>query len=210
MRQDVEEIGKMIGIDHVLNIVINDDKEIISAYWGDPAEVMAKGVDFIRENIQMPLNNVDKDFDLVIASPGGYPKDINFYQAQKALTHACLFSKPGGTIILVAECRDGMGSKKFEEFIGKRDSFADVISDFENMQFEIGSHKAYQLAKQAINHRIILVSDIDENLVNKMHLTFARSINDALAKAMDSIENSPRIAILPYATHTMPKISERF
>jgi lactate racemase len=208
MRQDVEEIGKMIEIDHVLNIVINDDKEIISAYWGDPFEVMSKGIEFIRENIQMIMDDNDRDFDLVIASPGGYPKDINFYQAQKAITHACLFSKPNGVIILAAECRDGMGSKKFEHFLGSKDSFLDVIKDFKKMPFELGPHKAYQLAKQAVNHKIILVSNIDEELVCKMHLTPAKTLNDALDLANKSIKENPRIAVLPYATHTMPKIAE--
>jgi nickel-dependent lactate racemase len=208
MRQDVEEIGKMIGIDYVLNIVINDDKEIISAYWGDPTEVMTQGIEYIRKNIQIAFSDNDKDFDLVIASPGGYPKDINFYQAQKALTHACLFSKPGGIIILVAECRDGMGSKKFEEFICSKETFSDVINDFEKMQFEIGPHKAYQLAKQAITHKIILVSSMDENLIIKMHLTPARTLNAAIDLAKESIKENSRIAILPYATHTMPKITE--
>jgi lactate racemase len=208
MRRDVEEIGKIIGIDYVLNIVINDDKEIISAYWGDPTEVMAKGIEFIRENIQMKLDYHDRDFDLVIASPGGYPKDINFYQAQKAITHACLFSMPGGVIILSAECRDGMGSKKFEDFIVSKSSFSEVIKDFEKMQFEIGPHKGYQLAKQAINYRIILVSNIDDKLVRKMHLTPAKTLDEAFDLAKKSLKENPRIAVLPYATHTMPKIVE--
>ena len=162
MRMDVEEIGKMIGIDFVLNIVINDNKEIIAAYAGDPVEVMAKGIDFIRKNIQMDLHETAGTFDLVIASPGGYPKDINFYQAQKAITHACLFSKPEGVIILAAECRDGMGSQKFEQFLTSKNSFSEVIETFSSMPFEIGPHKAFQLAKQAITHKIILVSDIPE------------------------------------------------
>ena len=210
MRQDVEEIGKMIGIDYAFNVVINDNKEIIAAFWGDPVEVMFKGIKYIRTNVQMDLDKAAGNFDLVIASPGGYPKDINFYQAQKAVTHACLFSKPGGVIILAAECRDGMGSKKFEQFLSSKPSFSEVIKDFEDMQFEIGPHKAYQLAKQAIKHKIILVSDIDEELVRKMHLMPAKTLRQAYDLAMDALPENPGIAVLPYATHTMPKIAEAF
>ena len=208
MRQDVEEIGKMIGIDYALNVVINDDKEIIAAYWGDPVEVMTKGIEYIRNNIQLDLDISTGNFDLVIASPGGYPKDINFYQAQKAITHACLFLKLGGVIILAAECRDGMGSKKFEQFLGSKASFSEVIKYFEAMQFEIGPHKAYQLAKQAIKHKIILVSEIEEELVRKMHLMPAKTLRQAYDLSMDVLPENSSIAVLPYATHTMPKIVE--
>lgn len=208
MRQDVEEIGKMIGIDYALNVVINDDKEIVTAFWGEPAEVMIKGIEYIRKNVQMDLETSTGNYDLVIASPGGYPKDINFYQAQKAITHACLFSRQGGVIILVAECRDGMGSLKFEQFLSSRSTFTEVINEFEAMQFEIGPHKAYLLAKQAIKHKIILVSNIDEELVRKMHLMPAKTLGQAYDLAMNAIPENPKIAVLPYATHTMPKIAE--
>ena len=56
-------------------------------------------------------------YDLVIASVGGAPKDINFYQSQKALTHASLFTRDGGVIILAAECPEGSGSRAYEEFM---------------------------------------------------------------------------------------------
>ena len=210
MRQDVEEIGKLIGIDYVLNVVVNDEKEIIAAYSGDPDEVMSKGIDYIRKNVQMDLHDSAGTFDLVIASPGGYPKDINFYQAQKAITHACLFSKPKGVIILAAECRDGVGSNKFEHFLASKDSFLEVIESFESMPFEIGPHKAYQLAKQALSHKIILVSEISDDQIRKMLLIPAKSLGQAYKIAINTIPENPKIAILPYATHTMPKIAEVF
>jgi len=210
MRQDVEEIGKLIGIDYVLNVVVNDEKEIVAAYSGDPDEVMSKGIDYIRKNVQMDLHDSAGTFDLVIASPGGYPKDINFYQAQKAITHACLFSKPKGVIILAAECRDGVGSNKFEHFLASKDSFLEVIESFESMPFEIGPHKAYQLAKQALSHKIILVSEISDDQIRKMLLIPAKSLGQAYKIAINTIPENPKIAILPYATHTMPKIAEVF
>lgn len=210
MRQDVEEIGKMIGIDFALNVVINDEKEIIAAYSGDPSDVISKGIAFIRKNVQMDLCDSAGVFDLVIASPGGYPKDINFYQAQKAITHACLFSKPGGIIILVAECRDGMGSHKFEHFLASKGSFSDVIKAFKSMPFEIGPHKAYQLAKQAVNHKFFLVSDIPDDQIRNMHLLPAKTIGQAYELVRNILPQNPRIAVLPYATHTMPKIAEVF
>ncbi len=208
MRQDVEEIGKMMEIHAALNVILNDHQEIIAAFWDNPTDVMEKGIKFIRRNLQLDDKGLTGAFDLVIASPGGYPKDINFYQAQKAITHACLFAKPNGVIILAAECRNGLGSEKFENFIDANGSVDLIISAFESMKFEIGPHKAYMLAKQLKKHPIYLVSDIEESLTRKMHLIPAKTVGQAYELSKMNLPENARIAILPYATHAMPEIKE--
>jgi nickel-dependent lactate racemase len=113
-------------------------------------------------------------------------------------------------IILAAECRDGIGSRKFEKFLTVKDTFTDVIDSFKSMPFEIGPHKAFQLAKQAISHKIILVSDIPEDQVRNIKLLPAKSLAHAVELAGAFLPANPRIAVLPFATHTMPKIAEAF
>jgi nickel-dependent lactate racemase len=208
MRREVEEIGNMIGVDLALNVVIGTDKKILACFWGPPEEVVRKGISYIRDHIQLDLGDVLHQFDLVIASPGGYPKDINFYQSQKALTHACLFAKPGGKIILVAECRDGFGSDKFENFISSRSTPEEVIKDFESKDFEIGPHKAYQLAKQVMEHEIYLISSMGLEEVECLKLKYLANTHSAMNEVLSKSPNDAKIAVLPYATHTMPKIME--
>jgi len=208
MRQEVEEIGCMIGVDLALNVVISSDKKILACFWGPPDEVIFKGIKYIRDYIQLDLGEILHQFDLVIASTGGFPKDINFYQSQKALTHACLFAKPGGKIILAAECRDSFGSDKFERFISSRTTIEDVINDFQSMDFEIGPHKAYQLAKQEQEHDIYLVSSMDPKDVECLKLKHRPDIQSVIDEVLLNAPEDTRIAILPYATHTMPKIRE--
>lgn len=209
MRQDVEEIGKMIGIDYALNIVINTDNRIINCFWGDPYEVVNKGIKTIEDKIQINIQGLRNYFDLVIASAGGYPKDINLYQSQKAITHACLFSKEHAPIILIAECIEGPGSEKFEHFFENKDSFIQVIDHFCSQPFEIGPHKAFQLALQGRDHPIILVSSMRKNIVNKFFLRSENKVKDALNEALSLVGKDPQIAVLPYATHTLPKIVDR-
>lgn len=208
MRQEVEEIGRMIGLDLAFNVVINHSKKILAAFFGKPEEVIREGIDFIRHNIQIDLGNVLHKFDLVIASAGGYPKDINFYQAQKALTHACLFAKPGGKIILAAECRDSFGSDKFHNYLKNHKTPVDVIRAFESDNFEIGPHKAYQLAKQTLDHEITLVSKMGEEDVNTLKVNYAPDLQSAVNQAISALNDESRIAVLPYATNTMPIILE--
>jgi nickel-dependent lactate racemase len=208
MRREVEEIGRMIGVDLALNVVIGTDKKIFTCFWGPPEEVILKGISYIRDHIQLDLGDVLQQFDLVIASAGGYPKDINFYQSQKALTHACLFAKPGGKIILAAECRDGFGSEKFENFISTRSTPQEVISDFESGDFEIGPHKAYQLAKQIMEHEIYLISSMGPEQVESLKLKYLANTQSAINEVLGEFPKDVKIAVLPYATHTMPKIRE--
>ena len=101
-----------------------------------------------------------KKYDLVVASPGGHPKDINLYQSQKALTHAGLIAKKNGVIILSAACPEGTGSHLFEDFMINMHNFNQVIEKFHQSEFHVGPHKAYQIAKQGLRNKIILVSEM--------------------------------------------------
>jgi lactate racemase len=198
-RMDLEEIGDKIDITAALNVVLNSDKRIVKVFWGNARSVMKAGIPFSRNVCQ---KKVGREYDLVITSPGGYPKDINLYQSQKAITHVCQIAKEKGTIILVAECSQGLGSQEFENYLRQFSSLNAVIEAFRNMKFEIGPHKAYQLATQAVRNRIIVVSSLKPHIIRKTHLEYAPSISTAMKMA---VENSSiqSVAIVPFATNTM-------
>ncbi len=206
MRMDVEEIGRMIGVHYSLNVILNDDKQITHAFWGDPYRVMEAGIPFSLGTCQLDVALADCRYDLVIASTGGYPKDINLYQSQKALTNACLFSKKGGVIILAAGCRDGAGNVQFTDYIRGKQGWQGVLEDFPGRPFEIGPHKAYQLALQVREHVIILISRMHPDEVKNCMLIPARDMGEALEIAARHLPAGHRTAILPYATHSIPKM----
>ena len=199
-RQDVEEIGKMMNITAALNVVMNSEKNIIKVFWGTPHNVMKVGVPISRQVCQ---KKIEKKYDLVIASPGGYPKDINLYQAQKAITHVNLIVKEEGTIILAAECREGLGSKLFEEYLMNFSSFIEIIDHFKKSEFKVGPHKAYQLALQGVKNRLILVSSMDAPIVKQTLLEPAKSVNDAIKLTGAISKPYLSIAIVPFATNTV-------
>ena len=206
MRKDVEEIGNMIGVDYALNVVLNDKKEIIAAFGGNPFMVMQQGIPVSLQSCQLDIKQSECGFDLVIASAGGFPKDINLYQSQKALTNACLFSRTGGVIILAAACHDGAGNDKFLDYLQGKTSLEQIMHDFSSRPFIVGPHKAYQIAQQAKDHKLILISELDKNLIPDFMITLVDDINEALAIARPLLPENPRVVVLPYATHSMPKI----
>ncbi|MGB9798866.1 MAG: nickel-dependent lactate racemase [Thermanaerothrix sp.] len=201
MRQDVEEIGRMMGIHLALNSILNEEKQIVHVLAGEPYRVMLTAIPLVQD---VYMVNTATDYDLVIASAGGYPKDINLYQAQKALTHSTMFARPGGVIILCAACPEGSGHPEFEAFLDGVSNYQEALAKFERMGFRLGPHKAFQIARQVARNPIILVSQMPQNLVEKCLLLYAPDLPTALKMAYNKIEHSPRVAILPYATHTLP------
>jgi nickel-dependent lactate racemase len=203
LRQDIEQVGKMIDIQFAVNAVLNGNKQIVKAYAGDPVAVMQAGIPEVRKICQTYVNH---RYDVVVASVGGYPKDINFYQSQKALTHAALLTKDGGTIILVAACPEGSGSQPYEAFMQDIHTFPEVFEKFKSEGFRVGPHKAFQVAREGVRIQIVLVSDMDAGLVSRLLLTPAINLKEAFAKVRGGLSPAMQIAIMPRATNTIPII----
>ncbi|GAP10838.1 uncharacterized conserved protein [Bellilinea caldifistulae] len=206
MRQDVEEIGSLMGIHLALNVILNANRQILAALFGTPRAVMEKGISISDDLWKVA---VSQPYDLVIASPGGHPKDINLYQAQKAITHAALFARPGGVIILAAACPEGIGSQKALDFIAPMTTPDEVIFKFQQMDFQIGAHKAYQIALQVKRNHLILVSEMPHELVRKFFITPANSIEQAIEIAQNLLPEKFSAVILPHATALLPKFQSR-
>lgn len=203
-RQDVEEIGKMIGVHFALNSVINENKQIIAVLAGDPCEVMLRGIPIALELYQVRVN---EPFDLVIASPGGHPKDINLYQAQKALAHATFVTKENGTVILCAACPEGTGSVHFEEWMADKTSHAQVIDTFRREGYRLGAHKAFLISRDAIRERVLFVTEMRPELAQRLLLNPSPAMNDALSIGLIRLPPNARIGIMPYANATIPVLT---
>lgn len=201
MRQEVEEIGRLIGVHFAVNAILNTEKQIVEVLAGDPVAVIEAGIPVARSLCQVSIAHT---YDLVIASAGGYPKDINFYQSQKALTHASMVARDGGVVILLAACQEGIGSTGYTRFMEGLTSFAQVFEKFKHQGFVVGPHKAFQVARDASRVNILLVSQIDPEAVRRLLLTPFSNIQDALAYAAGLLPENPQIAIMPIAVITIP------
>lgn len=201
-RQDLEEIGDLIKVDAALNVIMNPGKQIMHSIFGSPREVMTAGIPLSRKICQTEVAR--SDFDLVIASPGGYPKDINLYQSQKGLSHAASITRDGGCVILAAECVEGVGSNSYEAFMEGVTSIDAVFSKLRMEGFKVGPHKALQFAREQRRIKIIVVSSIEESRIRRLLLEPADSLQTAFQKASLFLPEGARIAVMPKATNTIP------
>lgn len=202
-REDVEEIGRMMGVHFALNAVINESKQIVRVLAGKPTAVMREGIPLVLQIYQI---RVTAPFDLMVVSPGGHPKDINVYQAQKALGHAARVTRPGGTIILVAACPEGSGSRAYEEWVAGMASHQAVLEGFQREGFRIGPHKAFQIARDAATRRVLVVTDMPPALAQKLLLSHCPSLGAALTMATCDLPPDSRIGIMPWANATIPTL----
>ncbi len=200
-RQDIEEIGSRLGVHLAINAILNQDKKIVHVLAGEPVAVMQSGIPLSRDSSQVAVSN---KYPLIITSPGGYPKDINVYQAQKAIGHASLITKPGGTIILTASCSQGSGSPHYDQWMIGKTSLQEVIRQIEREGFRIGPHKAFQIAREALKFRLMIYSDLDKNLAQRLLLNPVDDLHAALNSAFAELQPGDRIGFMPHAASTIP------
>ncbi|MGC8890802.1 MAG: nickel-dependent lactate racemase, partial [bacterium] len=200
VREDIDEAGEIIGIDLMINCVLNEKKEIIGVFVGDIKEEYRKGVELVKQISMIESPEVD----IVIASPGGFPKDIDMYQAQKALAHSELIVRDGGIIILVAECREGIGNELFYQTMNSTKTPSEVIKNFIREGFEIGPHKAFLLSRTLERVKVFMVSSLPKETVKNLFMVPFDSVDEALKKALKELGRGSRIAVLPNASSIIP------
>jgi len=213
IRQDVEELGRLIGVDLALNVVLDESKDVVGVFAGDPVSVMKRGIALADEQYVIP---VDAPADLVIASPGGFPKDINLYQAQKALRHGARAASHDAPVIIAAACSEGVGDEGYQTWMKDMADFAEVRRRFGIEEFRLGPHKAMLFAADAEHREIYLVSEIPDRQVQDLLLVPEKSIQHALdnfaerwvaaKKNRDGPVRPPRIVVLPFANATIPML----
>jgi lactate racemase len=192
VRQDIEEAGRMAKIGFIFNVILDDSKKIIGAVAGKNNEALLAGIrmyDWIYE-----ISAAEKA-DIVITSAGGYPKDINLYQAQKALENVKAIVKDGGTIILAAECAEGFGEDRFAEWMQQTRDFESLFKKI-RQKFVLGGHKAVAVSKLLTRARAILYSNFDSTVTGNMGFEKIDDIGVFINKKL--MENRDlRIAVVP-------------
>lgn len=194
------EVAKKAGVDFIINTVTNAQKEIVFVAAGDLVQAWLRAVDVSARMFEIPF---EAQVDICVAAASGYPRDINVYQAQKALDHAEHITRPGGTIIWIGECPEGLGEKVFEKWIEKRLPPKELMSAFKK-NFELGGHKAYAIAKTASSRKVCLISTLSRPLTELLFASKAADVQTAFNDALKEYGPNASVAIMPQASLTLP------
>lgn len=198
VRRDFEEAAEVAGLDFILNVVLNSKKEVVRAVAGDFIKAHRAGASVVDRMYRKTVEPTE----IVITCAGGRPKDINLFQAQKALDNAKGAAAPGGTIILLAECCEGLGHPVFERWAREAECAEDCIERF-GREYEFGGHKAAFLAKESLEHNIILVSSLPREVAEMCFFKPASTLDEAMNAAYERHGKDARTVIIPFGNLTL-------
>lgn len=199
VRQDIDQVGEFIKIDFIINVVLNKKKEIVKAVAGHYIKAHREGCQYLDKMYGIPI---DKQADIVILSPGGFPKDINIYQSQKGLDNAKHAVREGGIIILAASAKEKFGEKTFEDWMLNK-APQEMIKEIKE-NFKLGGHKAAAIAMILQKAKIFMVSDLEDELVRKINFEPFATVQDAVDAALKQLGEDSQIMMLPVAGSTLP------
>jgi len=200
VRVDLEEGVALLGPTFILNVLVGDRGRVLGAVAGDVTAAHRQGCEMVAQRGKVAI---PRRADIALVSAGGYPKDVNLYQAQKALDNAESAVRDGGIIILAAECPEGCGNRTFEEWMTGGDSPQALLERIQKC-FVLGGHKAAAIAKVAQRVRILLVSPALAGL-RLAGLEHYPTVQAALAAALEALGAEAQIIALPHGGSVLPQ-----
>ena len=206
VREDIEEAAMFVGPSFLLNVVLDSHHRIVEAVAGDVTLAHRQGCRKVDELYRVPIA---EPADIVLASAGGWPKDINVYQAHKTLENAAHAVRDGGIVVLVAECPEGFGHSVFKEWMTCGDS-PDTLLRRIREHFVLGGHKAAAIAKiRRRPVRVFFVSSLNAEVVRSTGFEPHASAQEALAAARGEMGRAASLAVIPHAGSILPATGVR-
>lgn len=200
VRLDLEEAAEIVGLDFILNVVLDSRKKVVAAFAGDFIDAHREGVKVVDALYKITVEPAEA----VIVSCGGYPKDINLYQANKALDNATQSVREGSSIILVSECRDGIGNAVYDKWNKECQTAAEAIARF-NKEFEFGGHKAATTAAASQRFTLYLVSSLSDDAAAEAFFIPCKTVEEAVSKVLSENPDA-KFHVIPYGGQTLPVI----
>ena len=199
---DMMEACSMVNPTFLVNVVVNDDQEIIAAFAGNWITAHQAACDLVDRMYGVPMR---EKTPLVIASAGGYPKDLNFYQTIKTLCNAREVVEDGGTIILVTKSEEGYGSADTEKQVAGYPTMVEREKAL-RADFSIGAFIGYLFAECAETHHMIAVTSMDQKDFGTAKIHVVRTLDEALELSRQLNGGKDlRATLLPHGANTLPK-----
>ena len=180
---DMMEASQLAPPDFILNVIGSAPDLIYQAFAGSIEQAFLQGVSYARA---LFCRTTDSLYDLLIISASGSPKDRNLYQAAKAIENCYRVVAPGGTLLLVAECPEGVGDPLFERWMDSYPTYHDAEKAIQ-AQFVLGGHKAFYIRKVMERIDLAVVSELDRELLERWHISGFQSLESALSRLKKDI-----------------------
>ncbi len=201
--EELRDIALRVGPSFVLNVTLNEERRITNVFAGDIIKAHKVGTEFVRKSA---MQKVEAPFDVVVTTNSGYPLDMNLYQGVKGMSAGARIIKPGGTLILAAECREGVPAKSpLDKLLRSAKSSEEILTMLATPGFV--RPEQWQAQIQALvqrKARVLLHSTLPDEVVRACHLMPCPDINAEVKKCLDEAGPNARVAVLPQGPLTIP------
>jgi len=204
LHEEQLEIVRMLGDVYAFNTIIDEDRKLVHATFGEVIDSHLSAVEFVRGFTEIP---VGRKFNTVVTSSAGYPLDQTYYQTVKGMVTPLDILAPGGTLIIASECAEGIGSQHYREAQTRlvslgADAFLDTLlakqlADVDEWQTEM------QLKPMRTGTVYLYTTGLSEADLKLTGVQRTDSIEQTVA---DSIRkhDDPDVAIIPEGPYVVP------
>ena len=204
--EELRDIALKTGPSFLLNITLNEQRDITNVFAGDIIEAHKTGCVFVKKSAMQPL---EQPFDIVVTTNSGYPLDLNLYQGVKGMSAGARVLKEGGTLILAAECREGVpDGSPLDDLLRSAGSIEEILAMLSTPGFV--RPEQWQAQIQALVQRraeVLVCCELDDATLRACHLAPCADINAEVAKRLAKLGADARVAVLPQGPLTIPYLA---
>ena len=212
VHEDSLFVARKAGLNMICDVSIDGERRITGVYAGEVEAAWLHGVAAVREVVQAPL---EERVDVVLTTTAGHPLDLTFYQAVKGMVGAMPAVNEGGTILIAAECAEGIGGHEFTETLlglnADRDALEEFIERTYDPSFFVPDQwEVHELLKAVRHAEVMMVCDgIPADQLARCFVTPVPSVEEGIRLALERHGPDARLAIIPKGPYVTPVITGR-
>jgi lactate racemase len=200
------EIARMARHDFMLDVTLTQERNISGVFAGAPIEAHAAGVAFVEQTC---LERLEEPVDAVITSAAGYPLDLTFYQIVKGITAAAHMVKPGGRILIVAQCAEGVGSAEFARRLASLRDFRSFLDEIGSAPVEVDQWQLEKLALTGEKYELsFFTPGVTRGQLGFLGESSFSTLEEAVAATLAGLPDDARVAMVPEGPYTFARAEE--
>lgn len=203
LHEELLECARMVRHDFIVDVALTQERKIAGVFAGDPVKAHAAGVEFVERAC---LEEIDDPADVVITSAAGFPLDLTFYQSVKGITAATHLARPGGKILVVAECAEGMGSAEFTRMIRNMGGYAEYLDEVRDQPVEVDRWQVEKLALAGVQNDVYFYAPgVTKEELGTLGVSAFDDLHDAVEAVLRGLPLDARVTLVPEGPYTFAR-----
>jgi nickel-dependent lactate racemase len=206
LHAELLEVARMARHDFMLDVTLTQERGISGVFAGDPVRAHAAGVAFLEST---GLERLTEPVDAVITSAAGYPLDLTFYQTVKGVTAAQHIVKPGGRILIVSQCAEGVGSPEFARKLAGMRDFKSFLDEIRESAVEVDQWQLEKLALVGEKFELFFFTPgVTRGQMGFLGDWAYKTLDEAVAAVVEGLPAQARVALVPEGPYTFARAEE--